>query len=821
MAEYALDTSLLETLFNQVSHSTRATFGEPFFHQCVQEIAKTLGGTCGVRIGQFSTDNLKSIRLLAFHQNGSEHSPLFYPFLNAPCADIRKGKTLLCPKGVQNKFPQDDFFQTYCIESYVGIPIFNSMQNVMGEFCIFDCQPMSQDRCNTLAFFLRMLSSRTSFEMERIQIEHNFQVTRDRLDLAVEGSSDGLWEATVPKDHPWMGPETQIWFSPRFKNLLGFEDWEFDNSIPLFFDHVHIEDRQRVVDAINRHLYEKFPYDVEYRLRIKDGNYRWFNARGRAIWDKDGVPVKFAGSLRDITTTRQAQEAYRLSEEKFRQFADNIKQVFWMTDPTTLEILFISKAFEGIWEQTCESLYASPRSFLDPIHPEDKPKALDYLHRQILGPGSVEYRLVMANGRTKWIHDRSFPIINDEGKVFRVCGIAEDITLRRNLEEQLLLSEKMQAIGTLAGGLAHDFNNMLAGILGNNDLIRLFHASHPETLELVESIERSAKRATNLTQQMLDFARSGKHQDVPFDLHSIIQEVTSLTKTSNVKNIDIILELRAKRSVISGDPNQVQQLIYNLFLNALDAIEENGVISIETKTVRLKKNTKYRGSRFHAGKYICFTIGDTGCGIPQQNQKRIFEPFFTTKDRTRGTGMGLSTAYAIAKSHGGFIKVLSEENKGSTFFVYFPITDKPVRTTSILSNGQNTIRGSGCILLIDDEELVRQTAKRILESLGYKVETAKNAEEGIKIYRQKSRHFDLVVVDWIMPRMDGKACFQQLRKINPKIKAIITTGLDPLSRKSEFMRLGFMGLIPKPFDIPGLSQTLSQALSQKPNPKTT
>lgn len=551
---------------------------------------------------------------------------------------------------------------------------------------------------------------------------------------------------------------------------------------------------------------------------MKNGSFHWFSARGRAIWDEDGNPLKFAGSLRDITPTRQAQQALRLSEERFRQFADNVKQVFWMTDPEKKEMLFINKAYETIWEQPCAQLYQDPRAFLTPVHADDKQRVMQYLRKQVNGPAALEYRLEMPNGTIKWIHDRSFPINDTDGKVFRVCGIAEDITLRKSLEKQLFLSEKMQAIGTLAGGLAHDFNNMLAGILGNNDLIRLLHPSQTQTLELVDAIERSAKRAADLTQQLLDFARSGKHENVPFHIHRCIHDATLLCNKSQEQNI--LLNLRAKKAIVQGDSSQVQQLIFNLLRNALDASDPNDVVIVQTKIVRLRNNTRFRNMLLQAGRYVCFSITDKGCGIPKQLQSRIFEPFFTTKDRTKGTGMGLSTAYAVAKSHGGIIVFDSTEGKGSTFSVYLPTATGPHVPMPCFPKKVTSLRGAGRILLIEDEELVRNTAKRILQTLGYRVQTAKNARQGIAIYRKKAGDFDLVIVDWIMPQIDGRECFKQLKKINPSIKALITTGLDPKAKQKEFLDLGFLGLIPKPFQIPSLSSTLAQALNGETTSKT-
>lgn len=256
MVTSGLDIKLLETLLHRLSHSTFATVGEAFFTRCVADIGQDLG-IYGVSIGQFIHGQPPRIRLFALHLEEATQPPFFSSICEPPSTEVYQGNTLVFPTDVQRHYPKNPFFQSHGIVSYMGVPIFNSEQKILGELSLFDRRPMTQQMCNTLVYVLRTLSVRAGFEFERIGLKHNIQTTQDRLDFAVQGSSDGLWEAIVPINETWMSLNTEIWFSERFKQLLGYEDWEFENSVLFFFDHVHPEDRQGVIDAINRHLYEK------------------------------------------------------------------------------------------------------------------------------------------------------------------------------------------------------------------------------------------------------------------------------------------------------------------------------------------------------------------------------------------------------------------------------------------------------------------------------------------------------------------------------------------------------------------------------------
>jgi len=382
-----------------------------------------------------------------------------------------------------------------------------------------------------------------------------------------------------------------------------------------------------------------------------------------------------------------------------------------------------------------------------------------------------------------------------------------------SLEEQLRQSQKMEAVGTLAGGIAHDFNNLLTGILGYADMLRAGGLSLNQTQKAADVIERAARRAAELTQQLLGFARKGKYQNIPVDLHATIAEVTALLGRTLDKNIILIQDLLAAEPFVLGDPVQIQQVILNLSVNARDAMADGGSLSFVTERIRVPAQAVSAHGGASVTDYIKLVVSDTGCGITAEIRPRIFEPFFTTKEQGKGTGMGLSMVYGIVKNHGGTINVYSEKGVGTSFEILWPAVDRP---RLVVEDEEETVylTAGHTVLLVDDEELVRTVARTMLETLGYRVLTACDGVEAVHIFRRKHRDIEVVILDMAMPRMGGRDCFLELKAIDPEVRAVLSTGyaLDEVTQ--GVLDEGMVGFAQKPYVMDDLAKTLASALDQ-------
>jgi|GEM_PF-5730533 len=408
--------------------------------------------------------------------------------------------------------------------------------------------------------------------------------------------------------------------------------------------------------------------------------------------------------------------------------------------------------------------------------------------------------------------------MGDSDNTEYVLGVATDITDRRELEEQLRQSQKLEALGQLAGGVAHDFNNLLTGILGCATLLRSSDCSPLQINELTGQIETTAERAAQLTQKLLGFARKGKHQNVPIDLHDSIEEVLSLLDRTIESNIQIVTQFNKTPLKVLGDPVQIQQILLNLAINARDAMNpgtggtDGGVLTIETHSLLVDHNSKSESTGLRIGNYTVVSIRDSGCGIPENLHQKIFEPFFTTKEQGRGTGMGLSMVYGIVQNHGGLIEMESESGLGTTFRVYLPATNLPLQA-QVKREAVTTSKQTATIMLVDDHEVIRNVTSRMLQSLGYQVKTFPDGVEAVAYYSKFYKEIDLVILDMIMPKMGARDCFIALREINPKVRAVLSTGYVNNYEVQNILDIGIEDFIQKPYKIEALSSVLSRVLS--------
>ncbi|MBW2605640.1 MAG: response regulator [Deltaproteobacteria bacterium] len=378
----------------------------------------------------------------------------------------------------------------------------------------------------------------------------------------------------------------------------------------------------------------------------------------------------------------------------------------------------------------------------------------------------------------------------------------------RKIEAQLQMAQKMEAIGTLAGGIAHDFNNLLMGIQGNTSLMfEDIDSSHPHCNRL-KSIEKQIQSGVKLTSQLLGYARKGKYEVAPISLNKLVKEISytfGMTRKETVIHQKFAEDLLA----IEADQGQIEQVLLNLFVNAADAMPSGGNLILETMNVK-HKDIKGKLYDPKAGNYVMLIIKDTGMGMNKSTAKRIFDPFFTTKKMGRGTGLGLASVYGIIKAHGGYIDVESKKKHGTTFRVYLPATKRKVR--KVTKTSDKLIKATGTVLLVDDEEVIQKVCKELLENIGYKVFLANDGKKAIELYRKNQDEIDIVLLDMIMPNMSGGEAYDRMKKINPDIKVLLSSGYSIDGEATAILNRGCDSFIQKPFSINELSEKIRSIL---------
>ena len=422
--------------------------------------------------------------------------------------------------------------------------------------------------------------------------------------------------------------------------------------------------------------------------------------------------------------------------------------------------------------------------------------------------------LISKNGEKHQIADSGAPIRDSKNNIVGIVLVFRDVTEQCYMENQLRQTQKMESIGQLAGGVAHDFNNMLSGIVGGAELLAMKIGENADLVKYVNVIFESAERASKLTRKLLDFAHKGSVLSVPVDVHDSIKNACQLLERSIDRRIEISTELLAENSIVIGDLLQLQNVFLNLGLNARDAMKKGGELKISTVNVELDSDfCKKRGNLIKSGQYIEIAVSDTGKGISYGTKNKIFEPFFTTKNIGEGVGLGLTAAYGSVKNHSGIINVYSERNIGSVFKVYLPLSDGKIIEKQ---DADNTVyQGTGLILVVDDEDIIRNTAESMLVNMGYDVILAEDGKRAVELYWKHHKEISLVLLDVVMPEMDGRDAFKAMKKINPDVKVILSSGFSFDKNISKLIDKGGASFIQKPYRLKELSLLIKEKLENK------
>jgi len=519
--------------------------------------------------------------------------------------------------------------------------------------------------------------------------------------------------------------------------------------------------------------------------------------------------------------SRLADKALQQSEEKYRAIVEGLEEGYFEID-LDCDLTFFNDPLCKILGYSRTDLSGkNTRSFTSPA----TIRKMDQIYAQLQKTGEpitvTDYDAVGKSGDSIALELTASLLRNSSGKPVGFRGVLRDVSERkeaeaekRRLEIQVQQAQKMESIGTLAGGIAHDFNNILMGIQGNASLMALkTDPGHPN-YEKIKNIETYVQNGTELTRQLLGFARRGKYHAIATDLNDVIDKSATMFGRTK-KEVRIRMDLVSDIWTVEVDRGQIEQALLNLYVNAWQAMPQGGELYIKTENVILDADfVSSKPYKVEAGDYIKITITDTGTGIDKEIQERIFEPFFTTKEMGRGTGLGLASVYGVIKNHEGYINVYSEADQGTTFTIYLPASRKKVKK-ELEKTVPTMAMGTGTILLIDDEEMIIKVGKELLQELGYDVMTASSGMDAIELYKKNADQIDMVIMDMIMPGMGGGETFDRLKRINPDIRVLLSSGYSINGQASKILARGCDGFIQKPFNLVQLSDKIKQIISKK------
>ncbi len=516
---------------------------------------------------------------------------------------------------------------------------------------------------------------------------------------------------------------------------------------------------------------------------------------------------------REITERKRAEEALRESGKRLRAITNTATDAIVLMDNDGKISYWNSAAEKTFGYRSNEVLGKELHLFLAPQEFYDiYKKRFREFKKTGEGPAAgktLELTAIKKDG-TKFPIEVSVSSMEISGK-WHAAGIIRDITKRKKMEEELFRVQKLESIGVLAGGIAHDFNNILMGIQGYASLMLMgIDSSHPHYDQL-QGIKKQVQSGARLTSQLLGYARKGKYEVKPVSLNRLVEE-TSETFGRTRKEITIHRALHQDLFAIEADRGQIEQVLLNLYVNAAAAMPGGGSLILKTMNTT---HEDIKGDVYDpkSGNCVLLTVTDTGIGMDKKTQKRIFEPFFTTKEMGRGTGLGLASVYGIIKAHSGYIDVESEKGHGTTFSIYFPATEKKVQKSD--ETTEQFIKETSTVLLVDDEEIILEVGKEMLEAVGYRVLTARSGKEAVEIYKKYSSKIDIILLDMIMPGMNGGEVYDRIKETNPDIKVLLSSGYSIDGQATEILERGCNAFIQKPFDMNELSGKIMEILEKK------
>ncbi|MCL4818215.1 MAG: PAS domain S-box protein [Vicinamibacteria bacterium] len=585
-----------------------------------------------------------------------------------------------------------------------------------------------------------------------------------------------------------------------------------------FFQGVH---REAIETAVRLAIEERRGYDLELELISARGVRKWVRTVGQPVVEAGRV-TRLEGVFQDVTRRHRAEEALRHSEEVLRQLAENVEEVFRVGDVDTGALLYVSGAYERVWGRSRAELAAAPDAWLAAVHEEDRARVETSLPQQASGGYDVEYRIVRPDGTMRTIHERAFPVRDGNGSTVRIAFVARDVTDERaslderlRLEERLRHAQKMEAVGRLAGGVAHDFNNMLGVILGHATLAERGLRTGRPVERHVEAIRQAGERSAGLTRQLLQFSRRRPLAAREVDVDEHVAGLAAMLRGLLGEDVALSLVRPSEAWAVRIDPSHLDQVLTNLAVNARDAMYDGGRLTVEVRNVVLDERHCRQHPGARPGEYVLLVVSDTGCGMDADTLSRACEPFFTTKPEGRGTGLGLATVYGIAEQNGGFVHLYSEPGHGTTIRLYLPRHRGDATVVAEAPAQEAAGPGGEVVLLVEDEDALREIAGELLADLGYGVLAARDPEQALELLADPACRVDLLLTDVVMPGLDGRRLAERARALRPGLAVLYASGYTADTIAHRGLLEPGTDFVEKPYTAAVLAERVRSALARR------